>query len=106
MIPSTFRSTLNTPLSLARWKLKRRPIQFRGVFRSHHRAPTLKSLDLKGFGSRTLIHDDDLQMAALLKKNYGLERLPKFYRKDLAEDVSAVLRLNEAGRRYLVQNGS
>jgi hypothetical protein len=45
-------------------------------------------------------------MAELLKKNYGLERLPQFYRKYLAEDVDAILRLNEAGRRYLVQDGS
>jgi hypothetical protein len=67
---------------------------------------TLKSLHLEGCGSRTLTHDDNKQMAELLKKNYGLERLPQFYRKYLAEDVDAILRLNEAGRRYLVQDGS
>jgi hypothetical protein len=70
---------------------------------------TLKSLDLgdpesRLFGAWT--HDEDMQMAALLKKNYALERLLGTTPKDGGSDVGAILRLNEAGRRYLVQDGS
>jgi hypothetical protein len=50
--------------------------------------------------------DERKQLAALLKKNYALERLPDIDRKDLAGDVGAILRLNEAGRRYLIEDGS
>jgi hypothetical protein len=46
------------------------------------------------------------QMASLLKKNYGLERLPDINENDLAGDVGAILRLNGAGRRYLIEDGS
>jgi hypothetical protein len=64
---------------------------------------TLKSLDLRGPGKHKLTNDAEKQMAALLKKNYALEKLPGF---DLQGDVGAVLRLNEAGRRYLIEDGS
>ena len=50
--------------------------------------------------------DEDKQMAALLKKNYALERLPDIDLKIEAGDVGVIMRLNEAGRRYLVQDGS
>jgi hypothetical protein len=45
-------------------------------------------------------------MAKILKKNYGLELLPDFDQRNLAGNVGAILRLNAAGRRYLVQDGS
>jgi hypothetical protein len=67
---------------------------------------TLKSLDFTGHGNLTLTDDEDKQMAALLKKNYGLESLPGINLKNRASDSDAILRLNGAGRRYLVQDGS
>jgi hypothetical protein len=71
---------------------------------------TLKSLDLGNSGSLdslgTMTHNEEMQMAALLKKNYALERLPGINLKNRGNDVGAILRLNEAGRRYLVQDGS
>ncbi len=42
-------------------------------------------------------------MAVLLQKNFALERLPDIKQ---GGDVDTILRLNEAGRRYLVQDGS
>jgi hypothetical protein len=65
---------------------------------------TLKSLNITGYGSLRLTHDEDKQMAALLKKNYNLESLPDIGGRD--GDVGTILRLNAAGRRYLVEDGS
>jgi hypothetical protein len=65
---------------------------------------TLKSLNLKGRGCCTLTDDEDKQMAALLKKNCALESLPGI--RNWWSDSRAILRLNVAGRRYLVQDGS
>jgi hypothetical protein len=70
---------------------------------------TLKSLNLKGCQRLTLTHDEDKRMASLLKNNFALEILPGISLKNLknrAGDVGAILRLNAAGRRYLVQDGS
>jgi hypothetical protein len=67
---------------------------------------TLKSSDLKGFRGITLTHGEDKRMASLLKKNYSLERLPNTNFRNLERDVDAYLRLNEAGRRYLIEDGS
>jgi hypothetical protein len=67
---------------------------------------TLKSLKLTRAESLTLTHDEDMQMAALLKKNYALETLPDIKLQYWARDVGAILRLNGAGRRYLVEDGS
>jgi hypothetical protein len=50
-----------------------------------------------------LTDDEDKQMTVLLRKNYALESLPDI---NQGGDVGAILRLNEAGRRYLVQDGS
>jgi hypothetical protein len=70
---------------------------------------TLKSLNLHCCGSphliSTLTDDEDMKMAALLKKNYALESLPGINLYNRASDVGAILRLNGAGRRYLVQDG-
>jgi hypothetical protein len=64
---------------------------------------TLKTLHHKRNSTIRLTDDEDKQMAALLKKNYGLENIRDIGR---VGDVGAILRLNEAGRRYLVQDGS
>jgi hypothetical protein len=64
---------------------------------------TLKFLDLPGFGELELTNDEDKQMAEHLKKNYALEKLKGF---DVDGDLGAILRLNEVGRRYLIEDGS
>jgi hypothetical protein len=51
-----------------------------------------------------LTDDEDKRIASLLKNNYGLEFLPSIYLE--AGDVGAILRLNSAGRRYLIEDGS
>jgi hypothetical protein len=45
-------------------------------------------------------------MAALLKKNYASESLPDINLELEAGDLGAILRLNESGRRYLIEDGS
>jgi hypothetical protein len=67
---------------------------------------TLKTLRLDRFGNLQLTDDEDKQMAALLRNNYAMESLPNIDLEDEARDVGAILRLNAAGRRYLVQDGS
>jgi hypothetical protein len=64
---------------------------------------TLKSLTFGGCEITVLTHDEDKQTAALLKKNYALEELPNI---EVAREVHAILRLNAAGRRYLIEDGS
>jgi hypothetical protein len=53
-----------------------------------------------------LTDDEDKQMVSLLKKNYALERLPDIDLEDEARDVDSILRLNGAGRRYLIEDKS
>jgi hypothetical protein len=67
---------------------------------------TLKTLTFVYYGMLHLTEDEGKQMVSLLKKNYALESLPGVYRKDLGGDAGAILRLNAAGRRYLIQDGS
>jgi hypothetical protein len=55
--------------------------------------------------SLRLTDDKDKQMATLLKKNYALESLPDIDLDNEAGDVGAILRLNGAGRRYLIEDG-
>jgi hypothetical protein len=73
---------------------------------------TLKTLDFReeqrSNTSLGLTTDEDNQMALLLEKNYALESIPDI---DLCfenqeGDVGDILRLNRAGRRYLIENGS
>jgi hypothetical protein len=67
---------------------------------------TLKALDFfYREGRQRLTDAEDKQMAALLKKNYAMESLD-IYLERKAGDVGAILRLNQAGRRYLVEDGS
>jgi hypothetical protein len=67
---------------------------------------TLKTLNMYHNRSFTLTHDEDKQMAALLRKNYAMESLPDIDLEIEAGDLGAILRLNKAGRRYLVDDGS
>jgi hypothetical protein len=66
---------------------------------------TLKSLEFHRWDKLTIrMTDDECQkMASLLKKNYVLESLPNMRP---SRDVDAILRLNAAGRRYLIEDGS
>jgi hypothetical protein len=68
-----------------------------------HRAPTQREAQVNFFGLLRLTNDEDKQMAVLLKKNYALEDLPDI---NQGREVGGILRLNAAGRRYLVQDGS
>jgi hypothetical protein len=67
---------------------------------------TLKSLIFRGHSTIRLIADEDKQIASLLKKNYALEKLPDIDLENEAGDVGVILRLNGAGRRYLIEDGS
>jgi hypothetical protein len=69
---------------------------------------TLKKLELQRYLYPTsqLTDDEGKQMAALLKKNYGLESLPDINLEKQARDLGAKLRLNRAGRRYIIEDGS
>jgi hypothetical protein len=53
-----------------------------------------------------LTDDEDKQMAVVLQKNYALVTLPDIDLENTAGDVGAILRLNKAGRRYLIEDGS
>jgi hypothetical protein len=65
---------------------------------------TLKTLKLGQFPSGLELNDNESkQLASLLKKNYALERLPDI---SPVGDVHAILQLNAAGRRYLIEDGS
>jgi hypothetical protein len=52
-----------------------------------------------------LTDDEDKHVVKILKKNYALESIPEI-QEDQAGDIDAILRLNAAGRRYLIENGS
>jgi hypothetical protein len=67
---------------------------------------TLKTIKFYNCGILRFTDDEEKQMAAPLKKNYRLESLPDFNLENEAGDVGAILRLNGAGRRYLVDDGS
>ena len=65
----------------------------------------LKTIVLRHHGrSCHLTGDEVKQMAVLLKKNYALESLPDINLQ--GGDAYSILRLNKAGRRYLIQDGS
>jgi hypothetical protein len=89
-------------LSIRSWKSIKAE-EFVALITALQHNTTLKSLLSQGHGSLHLTDDEDKRMAVLLKKNYALERLPDINHRG---DVGAILRLNAAGRRYLVQDGS
>jgi hypothetical protein len=53
-----------------------------------------------------LSEDEDKHMVDVLKKNYALESLPEIDLENMEGDIEAILRLNAAGRRYLIEDGS
>jgi hypothetical protein len=67
---------------------------------------TLRTLHLYRDRGVQLNDDENKQMATLLKKNYAFESLPDTNVKNQAGDAGAILRLNGAGRRYLIEQGS
>jgi hypothetical protein len=77
-----------------------------------HRDITLKTLSLQsGFpqvSHESLYLNDDKvnQLVSILKKNYGLEHLLPGIRCADDRNVKAIFRLNSAGRRYLIEDGS
>jgi hypothetical protein len=66
---------------------------------------TLKRLELN-YGMLKLTTDEDKHMAKSLQKNYALESLPSILLENRPGDVRTILRLNAAGRRYLIEDGS
>jgi hypothetical protein len=78
-----------------------------------HRDKTLRTLSFQsGFQvsyeslSLYLTDDEVNQLVSILKKNYGLEHLVPDIRCADDRNVKAILRLNSAGRRYLIEDGS
>jgi hypothetical protein len=69
---------------------------------------TLKTLGFQSFcyGGLYLTDDEVNQLVSILMKNYGLERLVPDIPCADDRTVKAVLRLNAAGRRYLIKDGS
>jgi hypothetical protein len=65
---------------------------------------TLKKLELHYNVMLPLTDDEDKHMAKILKKNYALESLPSIVNRP--GGVRTILRLNAAGRRYLIEDGS
>jgi hypothetical protein len=67
---------------------------------------TLQKVILAHCGTLELTDDEDKHMAQILKKNFALESLPNIHLDTRSGDVGAILQLNEAGRRYLIEDGS
>jgi hypothetical protein len=67
---------------------------------------TLKTLRLQPCFTLQLTDDEDKHVAKLLEKNYALESLPGIDHDSRVGDLGAILRLDVAGRRYLVSDGS
>jgi hypothetical protein len=65
---------------------------------------TLKTLG--GLASIDLTDDEVKQLVSILMKNYGLERLEPDISCADDRTVKAILRLNGAGRRYLIEDAS
>jgi hypothetical protein len=68
---------------------------------------TLKTLNLAFLENIDFTDDEVDQLVSILRKNYGLEILsPTNTRGANNRTVKAILRLNGAGRRYLIDDGS
>jgi hypothetical protein len=65
-----------------------------------------ETLRLHHHSTDRLNDDEDKDVAMLFKISYALESLPAIDLENWAGGVDAILRLNAAGRRYLVQDGS
>jgi hypothetical protein len=69
------------------------------------RNTTLKIIECNHAGRDvSLTKEEDKRIAAILKKNYALETILNSLNPE--GDVSAILRLNAAGRRYLIEDGN
>jgi hypothetical protein len=70
--------------------------------------PTLKTLGLQSycFGLKHFTDDEVNQLVSILIKNYGLECLAPAIPCTDDGTIKAILRLNRAGRRYLIEDGS
>jgi hypothetical protein len=66
---------------------------------------TLKTLQFDPCEIR-FTDDEDKLVIKIIKKNYALEGLPDAYVKNLVGDAGAILQLNTAGRRYLIEDPS
>jgi hypothetical protein len=74
---------------------------------AHQHNTTLKALAFNSFeGPQKLTRAEDKQMATLFKNNYAMESLSDLYWESKAGNLGAILRLNQAGRRYLIEDGS
>jgi hypothetical protein len=96
-------------LAIQGWGNKSKADEYVAIATAIQTNKALKTLSLREYslnGSLQLNDVESKQMASLLKKNYGLESLPDINENDLAGDVGAILRLNGAGRRYLIEDGS
>jgi hypothetical protein len=94
-------------LSIESWKTAEfRAEDFLALVPALQGNTTLKTLKFCEYVCLRLTADENKQMAVVLRKNYGLESLPDIDLDDHAGDVGAILQLNAAGRRYLVQDGS
>jgi hypothetical protein len=95
-------------LTIRRWNMKIKAEEYLVLITTLQHNKMLKSLNFKVRRSHrlTLNDDEDKQMAALLQKNYALESLPDIDLEKRPRDVNAILRLNAAGRRYLIEDGS
>jgi hypothetical protein len=69
-----------------------------------HSNKTLKTLHIRySNGTPTLTDDEGKHLTSVVKKKYGLESLPEVESSDdRMEDLRSILRLNSAGRRYLL----
>jgi hypothetical protein len=65
---------------------------------------TIRLLDASACRKLVLTNGACKQLASILKKNYKLETLPDFAANDQFGDLGVILRLNGAGRRYLIQD--
>jgi hypothetical protein len=112
---STFRCDIacmlqdNTSLesiSIHSWSILIKAEEYVALIAALQHNRTLKTLLLQPRFTIQLADDEDKEISSLLKKNYALESLPNINLKNRVTDVGATLRLNAAGRRYLVQDGS
>jgi hypothetical protein len=68
---------------------------------------TLKTLGYQYSDDHLYVTDDQVsQLVPILRKNFGLERLVPDIRCTDDRTVKAIFRLNGAGRRYLIEDGS
>jgi hypothetical protein len=80
--------------------------EFLALFSALQLNTTLKTLGLNFMENIDLTDDKVNQLVAILRKNYGLECLVPDIRCADDRTVKAILRLNKAGCRYLIKDGS